>query len=65
MAKHCPICSDSHFRLSRLRAKDFWRLAFLMYPVRCLECLQRTHVPLPMAILYKFSPARVQRTQKA
>jgi hypothetical protein len=65
MAKQCPICSESNFRLSRLRAEDFWRLVFLMYPLRCQECLQRTFVFLPMAILYKFLPATRVKPQKA
>jgi hypothetical protein len=65
MATHCPICSDSHFRLSKLRSEDFWHLAFLMYPVRCLDCLQRRYLFLPLAILFKSSPARVHKHQKA
>lgn len=66
MAKHCPICSESNFRLSRLRAEDFWRLVLLMYPVRCLDCLQRSYAFLPTALLYRSQPGqRVQRPQKA
>jgi hypothetical protein len=57
MAKHCPTCFSSDFRLSRIRSRDILRLVLLMYPVRCQECFRRGSVFLPMALLYRKSMA--------
>ena len=53
MAKQCPICFSTDFRLSKIRGGDFIRLVLLMYPIRCRECFRRTFVFLPLAPLYR------------
>jgi hypothetical protein len=67
MAKRCPICFSSDFRLSRIRTGDIFRLVLLMYPVRCRECLRRGSVFLPIALLHRKSMAVEQavKPQKA
>jgi hypothetical protein len=67
MAKHCHTCFSSDFRLSRIRSGDILRLVLLTYPVRCRECLRRSTVFLPMALLYRESQAeqRAAKPQKA
>jgi len=63
MPKHCPSCLSTSLRLSRIRKIDTLPLLFLMFPIRCLECLRRSYVFLPTAM--KFKPSRSSRAQKA
>ncbi len=64
MAKHCPICLSTDFRLSRIRSGDILRLVLLMYPVRCQECFRRDTVFLPKALLYPKSTMAAEHTAK-
>lgn len=64
MRKHCPMCYCTSFRLSKLRKGDVLRLLFLMYPVRCHECHQRSFVFLPFATKFK-SARKTAKPQSA
>lgn len=46
MQKHCITCGSPRFRLSHFRIQDIWQLFILRYPVRCLDCRQRSHASL-------------------
>jgi hypothetical protein len=53
MVLHCSKCQSTRFRLSRVRGSDLFRLCVLFYPIRCLECLGRSYVFLPVALMLR------------
>jgi DNA-directed RNA polymerase subunit RPC12/RpoP len=70
MPIRCQYCSGQTFRRSRLRPEDFWNMALMRYPVRCLRCSQRQMVSFTVAGLSLAShtkqarPVRPQDTWK-
>jgi hypothetical protein len=48
MAVYCRFCGLEKFRpsLVRFRSTDLFRLLLLQHPVRCLNCEERTYLPL-------------------
>jgi hypothetical protein len=64
MLKCCPMCFSTSFRLSKLRRGDVLRLLLLVYPIRCLECYERSFVFLPIALKLK-GARRTTKSQSA
>ena len=56
MAKLCPACYSPRLRLSAFRSWDVARLILLRYPVRCLDCTQRSYLFLPRVLSLKPQP---------
>jgi hypothetical protein len=53
MILHCSKCNSTHLRLSRIRVFDIFCLFPLFYPIRCRECMGRSYVFLPMALMLR------------
>jgi hypothetical protein len=43
MEKNCDGCGSRRFRISRFRLADVPWLFLFRYPVRCVECEQRSY----------------------
>lgn len=46
MSCKCDYCASNHYRLSRFRVSDILNLVLFQYPIRCLNCGERTYVNL-------------------
>jgi len=53
MKKTCDACGASRFRLSRFRFADVPLLFAFRYPVRCLECKERSYASVSWAFSYQ------------
>jgi hypothetical protein len=61
MPRYCAMCYSTSFRLSKIRRADIKRLLVLQYPVRCVDCLWRAFVFLPLALRYRANQVRGPR----
>jgi len=46
MSCKCDYCASTHYRLSRFRASDVLNLVAFQYPIRCLQCGERSYANL-------------------
>jgi hypothetical protein len=46
METRCHFCGQSKFRASHFRSRDLGQSLLLRFPVRCLNCGQRTYASL-------------------
>jgi hypothetical protein len=53
MEKHCGACGASRLRPSRFRLSDIPLLFAFRYPVRCLECMQRSSATFSWVMGYR------------
>ena len=53
MEKSCEACGASRFRLSRFRFSDVPRLFSLQYPVRCVDCKERSYASWAWVVEYR------------
>ena len=58
MEKTCDACGASRFRLSRFRLSDFRDYLLFVYPVRCLECQERSYASVSWALQVPAAEAR-------
>jgi hypothetical protein len=63
MEKICDACGSRRFRISRFRLADVFWLFLFQYPVRCVECEQRSYGSLPWVVELRRKRARRARSR--
>jgi hypothetical protein len=53
MQNYCLRCGSTTFRPSHFRPFDFMRLLRFEYPIRCVNCHDRSFVPITLALSYR------------